>query len=700
MSTGILANRLRRALATLSILPAAAAVAAEIGPDPTALTPVTGGRPLQAVWCRAAESSAGQENGTSSSLLMAFDSRDGTIRQLLPSPGQYFRPLLTPSGNGVVFTELPSGDAASRDPLIRIAGWDGGDVRDLGAGVAVAMHRAPESGADCVIALDSLDDPPGPDLRGSLLVRFRVDSPDTREIIWSASAVSAAGFQLSRDGTRAGGFFPYPQSGVADLTTMSLLPGSHGSGAAFAPDDSYTSLVLDPTRRRMRLLAPNLDPGWEFSVAELPGFHSSTISHPRWSNDPAVVTFSGPPVPQTDGPAPGIFVMRLRNDLRRIESVVRLSSAVREERFPDVRIQGSDGAVSALVQKPAASAPTRPDDWPVASVTPLFAWRNADTRAETPGTTLTPKRYAKPGRNFEMDLSAGWYEAAPEAGTAIATACAGSGGFTLELILTERRSEPPLSVRLVTLRHPDGHDLFALYRVDRRLVARILCGPENAARDYPVVLTSLAIQDDRPVHVAVSLNGSRMSTYIDGQETDRISLEASGLAAWTDGRLFFGDPKPYGNPWTGWLERVAIYPQPVPAQEIGQWARSAATWLESRQRPKRVRVRAVLQGDPRPEPGRESAADALAVTTWKVDQVLTGVLEGTEIRVLHWIRLNGEEVPNPFPQPGNPAEFTIEPPEDHPEVGAARVSAASGDGTQPVWIFTNPPGRPLSNPVP
>ena len=105
--------------------------------------------------------------------LVAFDNRGGGFRVLGTERGNYSRPLLTPDGTNVIFTERrwlekkrvpkrgriqgppaaaegPAETESGQDSLIQLIPWSGGPAKVLAKGLAVSTWRDPASGEDWV----------------------------------------------------------------------------------------------------------------------------------------------------------------------------------------------------------------------------------------------------------------------------------------------------------------------------------------------------------------------------------------------------------------------------------------------------------------------------------------------------------------------------------------------------------------------
>lgn len=650
------------------------------------LTPVTGPRQARVVWLEQAAPEGLARR------VFAYDAADGMgIRALTPEPGDVARPLFSADGKSVIYTRLHAkaeGEKFSYAPEVILHPW-GGAAKSLGQGMAVDLWRDPVSGKEYVYAVETLLPSLPQRLTGDKLLRFHPEQPNEREIMWTATTLGTEQFALSRDGRRAAGLFPFPKAALADLTNQTFTPIAAGAWPAGASDDSYAAAILDGSRRRLRFFAPNLDPGWELTFMGASGWTDGGLLHPRWSNDPGVLIFTGPH--KAEETASDLCIVRLRDDLRSIERVARLTEG-RAAFSPDLWLEGGLSAVTSLPQQPVVVPKPEPKPWPSVTDELVFAWDHAKRTAPLPKApaALTPKALATWSRYFGMDVTGGLFEADPAASAPVGTACAASSAWSIELILTERPAQPPVSVRLAALMLPDGREAFALYRVDRKLVLRVLLGGTEGrpALVYPVVLTNLAIESDRPGHLVISLRNNRLSCWLDGQMQKEWQLENSGLAAWGAGQLTFGDPQPYGTVWSGSLERIAIWSRALVDEEIRQAAATAEQWTSARTKPNRMKAKAVLAAVPElPQPLPDQL---LNITVWDVQQVTLGQVEGKRIAVADWSRLHGQPVPSTLPSAGQAADLLLETWEDHPELESIPTAAAPGAASLPLYFLSRP----------
>lgn len=266
----------------------------------------------------------------------------------------------------------------------------------------------------------------------------------------------------------------------------------------------------------------------------------------------------------------------------------------------------------------------------------------------------------------------------------------------MEALISERRTQPPCSVRILSLQNAAGGDAFALYRVDGYLVARILTGGgDKPALTERFTLTPLAIEDDRPFSLILTLHAGRLHCYLDGQLMKEFPLDQAGLATWQDLRFTAGDPQPYGTPWTGQVERIALYSRALAAAEVTNAWRGTEALLTKRQRPTRCKIKARLLEMPA-VPGQtafDPAPYGLHASSWAIEQVFTGYIKPKTITILQWAWLDGKPAPLPTLKPGQTIELPVESLDDHPELRQIKTSNALTSGENPVYLDTTPPGR-------
>ncbi len=652
----------------------------------TELAAATGQRAVRLVW---SESPAADPLGTSTrQVLRGWDSVRGTTLQSISSTsGNYSRPLLSSDGRSIYYTDrrasTDSSGTKEYDPEIFTIPFTGGTPQSLGRGFAVAVRQ--DAGQDWIYALSTLRSSKRELLSGDRLVKFTRDKPGDREIVWSASELGVD-CQVSRDGTQASGLFPWPQAGRADLATHTLSMTGHGTTPTLAPDDSYAQALLDGTRKRLRFFIPQVEPGWEVDCAALPEMAASPLNHPRWSNDPCFMTWTGP-YPQETARG-GVWAIQFRPDLRSVEHVIRITPAdyTSAALYPDMWVEGGAGRQSALVQQPSTTAVKPLTNWPQDPQGLHFSWEHS----RRTGTPLTLHSAARPGYHGALLLDGGGWAAAPaDTAAAFSSASRDSAAWSLELALTEERFSLPLSIRLFSIRGTGGEDILSLYRVGHQLVLRQTLGA--AAVVTPTVIATVRPDHLQTILLTLTYQRGTLTYYLNGQAMRALKLTPPELTAWKAASLIIGDPQPYGEPWKGSIERIALYSRALPAEDIRTTALAAQERFSLRRLPATSNVRARLISSPALP--TNTSQPTLHASLWEIESTTAGPdLATPRITLLQWAALGGTATPLPSLQPGAIRTFPVTAMEDHPELDTATVHNTLTEQA-PLYLDMTTPGH-------
>ena len=314
------------------------------------------GGSVRAVWIREVGDGTDWHAATSNVILMGYDSEDGQgVRVLHEGFRNYNKPLLSPDGQTVVFTDL-----SDRRGIITALEWGSQKLVPLGAGLALDVWEAPD-GTVWVYAGQ------GPmDHRGNVakVERFPLDDPSARELVWDHK-VARDNFQLGASGQFAGGLFPAaPNGGVVDLETLKFNVYSPGCWAALSPGPRGLLWVFDGRHRNLQFFATNSEyqPGgdtdrWVVNITGAPGIDGNRTYYPRWSNHSRFFGVSGP-MPHGNYERAEIYIGRFSEDYQRVEAWSRLTNDDRPDIFPDIRVipggegtsAGSTGPVSSKMK--------------------------------------------------------------------------------------------------------------------------------------------------------------------------------------------------------------------------------------------------------------------------------------------------------------------------------------------------------------
>jgi hypothetical protein len=268
--------------------------------------------------------------------LMGFDTEDGRgERAILPTPGSYVKPLLTPRGDRVLYSTHPQlGDAA-----VFIVGFDGGGQRRFDRGIALGVWEDPRDGGEWVYLGSEVTQ-----AGIGAITRVRIDEPSRRELVWNRGIVSFDTFQISPDGTMAGGLFPWPAAGVADLTAGTWRQIGEGCWTALNDVGAPLLWYFDGAHRNLRMVDLKRDRRWTVPINRAPGFDNPEVYHPRWARHPRFMTISGPydqggaNQVRSGGKQAEIWLGRFSDDFTDIEAWARVTNNAGGDSYPDVWI--------------------------------------------------------------------------------------------------------------------------------------------------------------------------------------------------------------------------------------------------------------------------------------------------------------------------------------------------------------------------
>lgn len=355
------------------------APAAPVGPRSAAPVPVstpppaptraatleafTGGR-TRAVWIRDLGDGTDILGFGDAVVVMGLDSDDGLgERPIVEPPGTYAKPLLTPRGDRVVYSDR-------RDDSVRLVAWDGGPSERLTDGFPLATWADPVTDIEWVYV--------GTDARGTdpesygTIHRHQIDRPTEHELVWDKRAVSGDSFQLSRDGRLAGALARWPDAGVLELPNGEWRPLGDGCWTSLAGDDSGLFWYFDGQHRNLTMVdtdtgaEPGDEPRWTVNINSAPGIDGFEVYHPRWSNHARFLTMTGPYTVggggnkiRGGGQGVEIHIGRFAPDHRSIDGWIQVTHNDAADFYPDVWID-PDVTVPAPGERPDAPAQVSP----------------------------------------------------------------------------------------------------------------------------------------------------------------------------------------------------------------------------------------------------------------------------------------------------------------------------------------------------
>jgi hypothetical protein len=269
-------------------------------------------------------------------VLMGLDSDDGRgERVILGERGSYVKPLLTPRGDRIVFSTHPR----HGDSSVFIVGFDGKGLRRFDRGFALGVWQHPDDGSEWVYIASDLQQ-----LGYKTVTGVRIDEPSQRHQIWNGPLISADTFQVSPNRKLAGGLFPWPAAGVADLEKGTWK--KFGEGCWTALNDVGTPLFwyFDGSHRNLLMVDVARDRRWTVPINHAPGFENPEVYHPRWTRHPRFMTMTGPynqggaNQVRSGGTQAEVWLGRFSSDFTAIESWARVTTNKGGDSYPDVWI--------------------------------------------------------------------------------------------------------------------------------------------------------------------------------------------------------------------------------------------------------------------------------------------------------------------------------------------------------------------------
>lgn len=293
--------------------------------------------------------------------LMGLDTADGRgERAILGAPGNYSKPLITPPGDRVVYS-----DRAQKK--VFVVNWDGTGFREVLGGFGLALWRDPNDGREWLYygAIEGKD--------GSehcpAVYRTPLDGPGAPELFWDKTPVSVHSFQISADGRMAGGLFPWPDGGIAQLPNRSMKLYAKGCWSALtsARGKNYY-WIFDGAHRNLTIVNPENERKWQVKINGAPGVDGYEVYHPRWSNQSRIMAMTGPYKTGFGGNkiAGGgrnieIYIGSFNADLTKIESWRQITRNDRADFFPDVWVAPVESGASKKTK--AGSAASVPEEY-------------------------------------------------------------------------------------------------------------------------------------------------------------------------------------------------------------------------------------------------------------------------------------------------------------------------------------------------
>ena len=625
--------------------------------------------------------------------LAGIDTEDGKgERRLLKAPGAFSKPVFTPDGEAVVYTDLAGG-------RVFVVDWEGGEPRDLGKGFASDVWRDPGTAIDWVYLRRA------PGTEKDPIIRRRMDDPEVEETVWDKTdngIDDVPWFQLSRDGKRFSDAFPWNKCGIGNLKKMDWKHYEGGCWPGISLDEEYRLFVFSGNHKKLRIFDEGRDNGRSVSLSNIPGLEGKKVYHPRWSNHPRFLTVSAP----KGGTGSRIYLGKFDEKWGSIEQWVKVSAGSQSDIFGDAWIKPpreKPSFFSRLVSwmgsgdgKKEAAEEITAETWPASTEMLLWMWENANAKNESPAlegenrpfsARGTLRGRARFGPRFELLLDEGRFDAGEEAGSRIVSACRKSNSISLEALVTPAPGPGEVSGAILALgRKSGGHDL-ALSQRNGRLILR---GGDEKDHDLA------SLEAGRAAHVIVSAAEGRVTCWLDGKVVYEEKDDFLKPGGWEPGALLLGGEGDAESDWDGSLQRIAIYGRPMGPDEVETHAASAAAFLKTLPpAPERWMVEATLVEATRVPDLEEldTYRRALVENVYEIGKVVEGGVPGgveKRIVVLEWVIMDRQPLPSSSElRPGARRRLTLESAEAHPELESEFRGSDHGEFLLPVFYDVN-----------
>lgn len=663
--------------------------------------------------------------------LLGLDSRDGRgERPLRPGTSGYAKPLLTPDGASVVWSDHSTGK-------VLVVDWETGQSRELCPGFALDTWADPVTSLQWVCVATRAA--PRADFVYRDVRRVRLDQPQVEVPLWNQTLVGPDNFQLSADGLFAAGEFPWPHAGVADLSRGTWTPRATGCWAGLAPDNSGLAAVFDGPHRNWQLQGASGDAPWKVPLDGGAGLSGHEVFHPRWSNDPRFVVLSGPylrrgkvNVISGGGPQVELHIGRFAPRFDRIEEWCQVTHNQRGDFHPDLWVEGGEqhrvpaevsrrsGLAAADLTAPSPTSPTFPPSEPGLE----FFWRNSRVAnqvqpagASSPRLCVVePRGFAHYDRHGALHLRGGWGDLG-EAGRLAVAACQAANAATWTFALTPEPVDCPAVAPGAAAESPSGQPVGPATGQAASTVLLELTAQPGPPR-WQVVQTGRRLELVWPAHGAtpagrvelgelaaerselwsLAWEGGTLRVLRPGAtqaETIRGVPETLGPVQWDAGTLRLGSPE--GPAWRGRVEQVRCVAGPLREESRDHWRQAWAADLAARSAVPQVRAQVRVVATTAVPTLAEIAPyrRALVTHTVEVVEVLRGRPPGDRLQIVCWAVLDGEPLPGTrLPGAtlavGSEATLTLEPLAQHPELESERQLNDTPEFELPVYYDVSP----------
>jgi hypothetical protein len=628
--------------------------------------------PARVVWMQQREGGNDPHGWLNHHVLRVAESNsDVGSRELIHPPFHVHRPIITPGGTQVVFSSYETRSCYVVD-------WNGAGLRELGNGYALDVWTNPETGVEWVYTTTT-----GAEnwerQRGSPVVRFPLDRPENREMVWNRTAITINNFMLSRDGELACAQFPHPHGGFARLSGNEWQSVARGCWTSLAPDNSYLMWVFDGPHRNLIMYSIRENRRWTVRANTAPGMAPYEVYHPRWSNHPRYFAITGPykegkhgdNLIGAGGGAVELYLGKFDPHFEEVESWCRLTRNEVGDFYPDLWIENGDRAPGYAPSTRVTDNP-RERAWPPSKRNAVLLWESAAVHHAVPDKagsgsmtyTVRPSGNAIFDRFHGMQVGDGYFDASGfDAGTLVPEA-----DWTFELTFSPAQSDLGSRIGCIASFGKGNGTSIALVQREQAvfLQPRIL----PAGSQGPELLVLSEVDSAKTYHLVVTMGHGQLRTFLDGVPGKAITLPVP-IVSTAPPHFRIGDGPEGDSPWPGTVEAVGLYAESMSEGRALRHAAAAMTRTEGRAAIDSFQVTARLLHPVNP-PGSDDIGvyrRALVVSEYMVES--GDAFSGERILVVEWAVLDATSVLSPW-KTGSRREFLLESFDDHPELEGER----------------------------
>jgi hypothetical protein len=642
------------------------------------------GQPCRVTWTLAEGGRTGLSDAKTFSLwALDTQAKKGPVR-LLEGTGYWVKPLLSPDGSKVIYTDL-----GGKQARIRMVSLEGGKPVDVVAGMAACVRRDAASGHDWLYYRAGRE-------KGSAVWRCRLDKPEDRQLVYGHGPTDhdiCTYLTVSGDGAQMAAAFPWPECGLASLPNGRWKKTTGGCWPSMAPDLSYRSWVFEGPHRGVHLFDRDGTNQRRVDFGQAPGVGKGEVYFPRWSNHAQFMIMTGPGVCGSDA---NVLVGKFDEGATRITAWANVTGKKGAYFYPDLWVQGAPAYKFAAAAEVAA-LDTQPDgklsdQWPATTRGLLFLWQLSTAQNEV--LTGENKRRvcrvdaqgsARPGWPGALSPSGGYFAATDFAG-AVLEACRQSQQFTLEVTCTPANVTQVGPARMVTFSADAGRRNFTLGQEGDTLVFRLRTTQTGENGINPQT-TLGKLQAGKPHHVIVTYTPGKLTWWLNGQRGQSTDVRGD-LSNWEAMSLLLGDEVGGQRAWRGRLEGIAIYGRALSDPEAAAKWKQYSALLGARKAPARVEVEARLVSKVTiPDPAQMAQYPrCLVVYEYEVTKVLSGKLVEKRLAVTHWGILDRQVVAAVRDRAvGQVARLTLESFDQRPELASERRVESESPDVLSLW---------------